>query len=127
MTQKQTGRILLVSAAVAAISSLGFISGCTIEARPARVVYVQQPAPQPGPPPQQEVVVTDQAPPPDQDVIVGVNPYPDGVWINGYWGWGGGRWVWRGGYWDHGHGRVWVRDGWERGPRGYVHVRGHFR
>ena len=127
MIKKQTGRIILISAAVAAISSLGFISGCTIEARPARTVYYTEPAPAPAPPPQEEVVVTDQGPPPDQDVVVGVAPGPDYVWIGGYWGWVGGRWAWHAGYWGyHRGGGVWVRDRWERGPNGYVHVRGHF-
>jgi len=65
-------------------------------------------------------VVAAQPPAPISE-FVPVAPYPDYVWIGGYWGWHGG---W---YWTAGHyaprpfrGAAWVSGGWARGPRGWA-------
>ena len=85
------------------------LSGCVVA--PARPVYADG-----GP-----VLV---APPPLQQEYIGVAPIPGQIWINGYWGWGGGRHVWVPGRWDPprpGFGYVphaWVREGggWRQNP-----------
>jgi hypothetical protein len=64
------------------------------------------------------------APPPPQYEAAGVAPAPGYVWINGYWGWGGGRHVWTPGRWAaprSGYGympHAWVREGrgWRQRP-----------
>jgi hypothetical protein len=68
-------------------------------------------------------------PPAPRYEVVGVAPYPGAIWINGFWGWNGGRYVWNRGYWHaprpgyqwvphrwvpqggawHGHGGRWER------------------
>jgi hypothetical protein len=100
-------------------------AGCTVDvySPPQQGTVVIQEGGTPAP---DEAVV--EAPPPDQDVVVGVAPGPDYVWIGGYWGWNGGRYVWYGGHWDHHpYGRSrWVRGYWNHGGHGYVFVRGHW-
>jgi hypothetical protein len=83
--------------------------GCMVYVPPGDVVYA------PGPPPAPLV-----------EAIPAV-PYPDAVWIDGYWGYYGGDWGWRGGHyerrphpganwhrgeWHHEEGRGW---GWRPG------------
>ena len=41
-----------------------------------------------------DVVYAPTAPPPLQTEVITVAPSPVHVWINGYWGWGGGRYAW---------------------------------
>ncbi|HQQ70149.1 MAG TPA: hypothetical protein PLL92_07550 [Alicycliphilus sp.] len=69
----------------------------------------------------QEVVYAPSAPPPLQTEVVPVAPSPVHVWINGYWGWGGGRYAWTPGYWAAAPrtGYVWHPRRWEHGPRGW--------
>jgi hypothetical protein len=40
------------------------------------------------------------APPAPYAEVYGAAPMAGGVWINGYWNWGGGRYAWRPGYWS---------------------------
>jgi hypothetical protein len=50
------------------------------------------------------------------------------VWIDGYWGWQGGRHVWIGGRWDrppHGH-HHWRQPRWEHRHGGYIFVDGRW-
>ncbi|MFT3830171.1 MAG: YXWGXW repeat-containing protein [Opitutaceae bacterium] len=50
------------------------------------------------------------------------------VWIDGYWGWHGGRHVWIGGHWDrppHGH-HHWRQPRWEHRGGGYVFIQGRW-
>lgn len=72
------------------------------------------------------VVVAPYGPPPVQTEIVPVAPSPVSVWINGYWGWGGGRYHWNPGYWGTpprpGYG--WYPHRWSQGPRGNWHMQG---
>ena len=49
----------------------------------------------------------------DPDVVVGVAPWPDGVWIGGEWGWRGGRYERIGGHWEHARrGQTWHGGSW---------------
>ena len=67
-------------------------------------------------------------PPAPQTEVVGPAPYGDAVYINGYWGWEGGRHIWHGGHYVHGRpGYVYEPHRWE--PRGgrYVQVPGRWR
>ncbi len=64
------------------------------------------------------------APPVPRVEVVGVAPYPNYVWIGGYWNWVGGRHEWVPGRWAPGRagyhwiGHAWVRagDGWRMRP-----------
>ncbi|CAN5304971.1 hypothetical protein BH09BAC6_BH09BAC6_11680 [soil metagenome] len=57
-----------------------------------------------------------------------VVPYAGAVWIDGDWGWSGGRYVYHNGYWARPRvGRTYIRGTWERGNRGYTWRRGHWR
>ncbi|WP_183043536.1 YXWGXW repeat-containing protein [Alicycliphilus denitrificans] len=68
-----------------------------------------------------DVVYAPSAPPPLQAEMVPVAPSPVHVWINGYWGWGGGRYAWTPGYWavPPRPGYVWHPRRWDHGPRGW--------
>ena len=97
----------------------------TADWQQAQAAPVPVPA-QPAPPPQ-AAVVAPSAPPPPQVEYVPVAPGPYYAWAPGYWSWNGG-WVWvggrymsrprpgavwAGGHWGrHGHGYVWIGDGW---------------
>ena len=74
-------------------------------------------------------VVVETGPPAPQQEVIGVAPYPGAVWIEGYWGWNGVRYVWVRGHWDRARvGWVWVPHRWWRGPRGRWHYApGHWR
>lgn len=57
-----------------------------------------------------------------------IAPYAGAIWIDGDWGWQGGRYVYVRGHWGRPRpGHVWVRGNWERGARGYRWHRGHWR
>ena len=75
-------------------------------------------------------IVADQAPPPAQEEVVTVAPAPGVVWVGGYWGWYGGRYVWVSGGWHRPPqaGAVWVAGYWTARPAGgHVWVRGRWR
>jgi len=73
-------------------------------------------------------VVAQVAPPPPPTETVVVAPGPDYVWVDGEWVWSGGTWVWIRGRWalpPHRH-AIWIGARWERGPRGWHRVGGHW-
>jgi len=75
-------------------------------------------------------LVADQAPPPPQEEVVTVAPAAGLVWVGGYWGWYGGRYVWVSGGWHQPPraGSVWVAGYWTARPSGgHVWVRGRWR
>jgi hypothetical protein len=69
-------------------------------------------------------------PPPRSEIIIGVSPGPDYVWIGGYWDGSPGHYTWVGGRWDHpphAHGQ-WMAPHWDRGPDGHFHqTKGEWR
>jgi outer membrane lipoprotein SlyB len=73
------------------------------------------------------VVVSQPPPPPPVETAV-VAPGPDYIWIGGEWIWNGG-WVWVGGHWGYPPypQAVWVRGYWWQSPRGWRHAPGHWR
>jgi hypothetical protein len=109
-------------------------AGCRVTVRdeppPRReVVYVHEAHPDHRPATTEVVVVQEAPPPPKREVIVGVAPSPNHVWIGGYWRWDGHAHVWVGGAW-HPRPRtnaVWVEGRWERRGNGHVWIAGHWR
>ena len=58
-------------------------------------------------------IVTDVAPPAPYYETLPAPPFAGAVWINGYWGWRGGRHVWVGGRYEHGRpGYAWQPHRW---------------
>lgn len=75
-------------------------------------------------------IVAYQAPPPLQEEVMTVAPAPGLVWVGGYWGWYGGRYLWVSGGWHSPPrpGAVWVGGYWTpRSGGGHVWVRGRWR
>jgi hypothetical protein len=72
-------------------------------------------------------VVADEPPAPIAEYVP-VAPYPDYIWIGGFWGWNG-AWVWNGGHFAPRpfRGAAWVSGGWARGGRGWAWHGGHWR
>jgi hypothetical protein len=69
-------------------------------------------------------------PPPRQEVIVGVAPSPDHVWVAGYWAGSPGHYTWAPGHWDRppSRGAHWIAPHWDRDHDGHYHqVRGEWR
>jgi hypothetical protein len=99
-------------------------AGCSVDVyTPAPQAVVVDEGPPPQPPPDQVVV---EAPPAPYVEVVPDSPGPDFVWVGGYWGYSGGRYVWIRGRYIHGHGRHWHPGYWNRGPGGYVFVQGRW-
>lgn len=68
-------------------------------------------------------------PPPLQVEPYGMSPGPGNVWINGYWGYEGGRHVWHGGRWEkppreHAH---YVAPRWDKKGDRYAFREGHWK
>ena len=72
-------------------------------------------------------VVTIRPPEPRVEVY-GAPPYPDAVWIPGYWQHRRGAWGWVPGYWARPprHGAVWIDGHWEPRGRGWTWIPGHW-
>ena len=76
------------------------------------------------------VLYVEEAPPPPRtNVVVGVAPGPNHVWVGGYWMRRGQSWTWVDGRWmaRPRPGVVWVPGYWDRRPRGHVWVSGYWR
>ena len=106
----------------AALAATALLCACVVEEMPAPRYYVQAPPPRPVPayppvvpaavpvaepgvsiyvdPPidQPEPIAVQWAPPPMRVEMPPPPPYPDAVWIGGYWAWSGG-WFWAAGRW----------------------------
>jgi len=83
------------------------------------------------PPPSPEMAegaIVDNEPPAPVAEYVPVAPYPDYVWIGGFWGWSG-AWVWNAGHFAPRpfRGAAWVSGGWARGARGWAWHGGRWR
>ena len=69
-------------------------------------------------------------PPPREEVIVAQRPYPDAIWIEGYYRWAPRRhhYVWVRGHWErppHRH-AVWVAGRWEQRHGEWVYFQGRW-
>jgi hypothetical protein len=68
-------------------------------------------------------------PPPRYEVIV-ERPYPEAVWVPGYWDYdyGGRSYIWVTGRWQRAPylGAVWMAPRWHGHGRGYAYERGHW-
>jgi hypothetical protein len=102
-----------------AVSSV-LLSACVVApyGPPRAVVYsqpgYQQAAPVYSQAPGQPYMVAPMAPPPVYQEVIPVRPFADALWIAGFWGWVGGRYIWNGGHWDH------HREGHEWEPHRWV-------
>jgi WXXGXW repeat (2 copies) len=69
-------------------------------------------------------------PPPRHEVIIGVRPGPDYIWVGGFWDGSPGHYTWVGGHWDrppHGHAQ-WYAPHWDKDRDGHWHqTRGEWR
>jgi hypothetical protein len=67
------------------------------------------------------------APPPPRVEVIGPPPVVGHVWINGYWGWSGGRHEWVPGRWEAPRpGYVWAPHRWERDGEHWRQAGGHW-
>ena len=94
-----------------------------VPAAPAQAPAVA-PTPSTPPPPVPEMTdgtVVEQEPPAPIVEYVPACPYPDYVWLGGYWGWHGG-WYWTAGHYARRpyNGAAWISGGWARGGRGWA-------
>lgn len=116
-------------------ASSALLSACVVAPYPSRgVVYAPAPVQSPPPPiytpaPGVGYVVAPSAPPPVYQEVVPVQPYADAIWIAGFWGWMGGRFVWNAGHWDHHRpGYHWEPHRWvPHGNGGWRMEGGHWR
>ena len=115
----------IIKSVIGLVGASLLVTGCVVR---ERTVYRPGPPPPPAGESYNEVDVSGPPPPDQTDVVVGVAPGPDFIWVGGFWGWGPGGWMWhrgnwahrphRGAVWDRPHyvfrgGRhVWVRGGW---------------
>ncbi len=105
-----------------------FVSGCwrDVHVRPRTTVVVESDGWR------SDGVVVVTAPPPPRHYSYNHRPHRpsyEHIWIDGYWGWYGGRHVWIEGCWrrpPHRHSR-WVSPRWERRPNGYIFIEGRWR
>jgi len=67
------------------------------------------------------------APPPLRREVIGVAPFPGGIWIDGYWSWVGNRHEWIGGRWERPRpGYRWVPHRWYHERAGWRMAEGHW-
>jgi hypothetical protein len=86
----------------------------------------------PTPPSVGDVIRVEKEPPPMKEETVPVatsKPYPEAVWVPGYYVWHGGEYVWVAGKWERPpeNRSVWVAPRWEKRDNGYVFVEGYWR
>jgi hypothetical protein len=75
-----------------------------------------------------EGTVVESDPPAPIVEYVPTAPYPDYVWLGGFWGWNGG-WYWHAGHYAPRpfRGAAWVSGGWVRGGHGWAWHGGRWR
>ena len=106
-----------VRAYAAALLCAGTLAGCVVAPAPYYAPYAA-----PG------YVVVPAPPPPPRVEVVGVAPAPGYLWISGFWGWGGARYVWHPGRWEHPRpGYIWVAPRWEPHGGAWRERPGHWR
>jgi len=122
-TYSALGRSLRVAGAVLLVPAVLSLTACIVAYDPPRheAMLVEGPS--------GEVIVID-APPAALTEEVTVAPAPGYIWVGGYWGWYGGRYVWVSGGWHRPPrpGAVWVGGTWRPRPGGgHIWVQGRWR
>src|SRR6516165_1362624 len=120
----RSSRWLRVAGGLILLPALLSLTACVVYRTPYHEAVVVEGGAPPG-----AVVVAD-APPAPQVEVVTVAPAPGLVWVGGYWGWYGGRYVWVSGGWHSPPrpGAVWVAGSWTARPGGgHVWVRGRWK
>ena len=82
------------------------------------------------PPTVGNIVRVERQPPATQTELTPTSqPFPDAVWIPGYYVWQNNQYVWTAGRWDRPPrpGAVWVEPRWEPRGNGYVFIEGYWR
>jgi hypothetical protein len=87
--------------AIAALSAAGLLGGCAVVETPGRIGSAIIDALDPDEPvyESREYVVAADMPRPIVERRLVAPRYSDPVWVSGYWGWSGYRWVWIPGRW----------------------------
>ena len=102
------------TAAACAVATLA-LSACVVAPYPQGQVGYAQPT---------DITVGVAPPAPYAEVIPAL-PFAGALWIDGYWGWSGGRHQWVSGRYEHARpGYRWQPHQWSQGPRGNWHQRG---
>jgi hypothetical protein len=125
MKNQRISRWLRIAGGLALLPALLSLGACVVAYRPP---YHEAVIVEGGAPP--EAMIVAEAPPPVPVEVVTVAPAPGLVWVGGYWGWYGGRYVWVSGGWHRPPraGAVWVGGSWARRPGGgHVWVSGRWR
>lgn len=111
----------------------GSSTGPSAPPEPPAAQAIPQAAPAPSTPAPPVTEMTDGAVVPDEPPApiaeyVPASPYPDYIWVGGFWGWRG-SWYWNAGHYAPRpfHGAVWVSGGWARGGRGWAWHGGRWR
>jgi hypothetical protein len=73
-------------------------------------------------------IAVNVAPPPARVEVRSAAPSPGHMWINGHWGWRGGRHVWLGGHWamPPGSGYTWAEARWVQQNGQWMFYEGHW-
>lgn len=88
---------------ISAVGLAMLLTACVVPVAPAGGVYGQP------------IAVAPVAPPPARVEVIPVIPFIGAIWIDGFWGWGGGRHVWVGGHWTQPRpGMQWQPHQWTR-------------
>jgi hypothetical protein len=74
-------------------------------------------------------IVVSQPPPAPPPEAIGTRPFPQAVWVSGYWGWGNGAYVWTPGRWVErpAPNSDFIAPHWEARNNGYVFCPGFWQ
>jgi hypothetical protein len=86
----------------------------------------------PPPPSVGDVIRVEKEPPaPKQEEVpvITARPFPEAVWVPGYYVWHGGDYVWVAGKWDRPpeNRKVWVAPRWEKRDNAWVYTEGYWK
>ncbi len=77
-----------------------------------------------------KVVYIKEEPPVKIVEVKTAKPYPNAVWISGYWQWNAikYKYVWISGYWVKPHkNKVWISGHWKKTRSGWIWKKGHWK
>jgi hypothetical protein len=127
-----------------ALVAIGLFTGCA--SHPTRSSTVIQPPTPPGlpkppalrvpnipgaePPSVGNLIRVEHEPPPGpQEAPTSAQPFPEAVWVPGYYVWQNNQYTWTPGRWERPpQGRtIWVAPRWEKRDNGYAFIEGYWR